>query len=182
MASSMTAAVSLKTLNLASVPILTGGSNFRKWRREIKLLLTLNEFDIAIDNPQPPLLTDKSSKAEKAEHERWWRSNKLTLSILEASMTNHVKGGIKQHDLAVDYFKAIEEKFQEPQKAEIRHYMALLTTYKCEGNGSIRDHILQLLDAAEKLNSMDVHISETQLVFMVLQALPAKYCQLKVDV
>ncbi|XP_048431275.1 uncharacterized protein LOC103956294 isoform X1 [Pyrus x bretschneideri] len=59
--------------------------------------------------------------------------------------------------------------------------MSLLTTYKCEGNGSIGDHILKLSDAAEKLNSMDVHISETQLVFMVLQALPAKYCQLKVS-
>ena len=46
-------AISMKTLNLANIPILTGGSNYKKWRRDINLLLTLNEFDIAIENPKP---------------------------------------------------------------------------------------------------------------------------------
>ncbi|TQE08812.1 hypothetical protein C1H46_005583 [Malus baccata] len=59
--------------------------------------------------------------------------------------------------------------------------MSILTTYKIEGNASIRDHIMKMSDAAEKLNSMEVNIGEKQLVFMILQALPAKYSQLKVS-
>ncbi|XP_068321574.1 uncharacterized protein [Pyrus communis] len=174
-------AVSLKTLNLTTVPILTGGSNYKKWRRKIGLLLTLNEFDIALDTPKPPLLTDKSTKSEKVEYEKWMRANKIALSVLESAMTDTVKGGIKIHDLAVDYLKAIERKFKESEKAEISQYMSMLTTYKIDGNTSIRDHIIRMTNAAKKLNSIDVTIGEKQLVFMILQALPAKYSQLKVS-
>ena len=59
--------------------------------------------------------------------------------------------------------------------------MSVLTQYKIEGTGSIRDHIIKMSDAAEKLNSMDINIGEKQLVFMILQALPTKYNQLKVS-
>ncbi|XP_068328643.1 uncharacterized protein [Pyrus communis] len=132
-----------------------GGSNCKKWRREIGLLLTLNEFDIALDTPKP-VLTDQSTRAEKADAERW-------------------------HELAIDYLKAIEKKFKESQKAEISQYMAMLTTYKIEGTSSIRDHTMRITDVAEKLNSLDVNIGEIQLVFMILQALPSRYTQLKVS-
>ncbi|XP_070669136.1 uncharacterized protein [Malus domestica] len=177
--SSAVSAISMKTLNLANIPILTGGSNYKKWRREIGLLLTLNEFDIAIDNPKP-VITDQSTRVEKADHERWSRANKVAVSILESGTTDTIRGGIKKHELAVDYLKAIEKKFKESQKAEISQYMALLTTYKIDSTGSIRDHVLKMTDVVEKLNSMDVNIGEKQLVFMILQALPIKYSQLKV--
>lgn len=40
---------------------------------------------------------------------------------------------------------------------------------------------MKMTDAAEKQNSVDVNIGEKQLVFMILQALPSKYSQLKVS-
>lgn len=129
-------AVSLKTINLASVLILTGGSNYKKWRREIGLLQTLNEYDIAPDTPQLQSLTDKSAKDDKAEFERWSRANKVALSTL-SGMKDTLRGGIKEHDLAVDYRRAIENKFKEPEKAEISHWMNVLTTFKFDGTGLI---------------------------------------------
>ena len=152
----------MKTLNLANIPILTGGSNYKKWRRDINLLLTLNEFDKAIDNPKP-LVNDQSTRAKKSDHERWTRANKVALSIIESGMTDTIRGGIKKLELAVDYLKAIEKKFKESEKAEVSQYMSLLTTYKIEGTGSIRDHIMKMTDAAEKLNSMDVNIGDKKL-------------------
>ena len=68
------------------MPILTGGSNYKKWRREIEFLLTLNEYDIALNTPQHAPLTDKSTKAKKVDFERWTMVNKVALSILESGM------------------------------------------------------------------------------------------------
>ncbi|KAM2796349.1 hypothetical protein COP1_007485 [Malus domestica] len=174
-------AVSLKSLNLAPVPILTSGSNYKKWRKEIELLMTLNEYDIALDNPQPKAMTNRSTKVKKTDFERWTRANKVALSILEGDMTDTVRGGIKKSTFTKDYLQAIENKFKEPKKAEIAQYMSLLTSYKFEGGGSIKDHIMKMTDAAEKLTSMYVNIGEKQLVFMILQALPQKFSQLKVS-
>ena len=83
-------AISMKTLNLANIPILTGGSNYKKWRRDINLLLTLNEFDIAIENPKP-VITNQSTRVEKSDFERWSRANKVALSILEVGMTDTIR-------------------------------------------------------------------------------------------
>ncbi|XP_017178416.1 uncharacterized protein [Malus domestica] len=168
------------TLNLANIPILTRGSNYKKWRRDIGLLLTINEYDIAIDAPKP-IITYQSTRTKKADHESWMRVNKVAPSILESGIIDTVRGGIKRHELAAEYLSAIDKKFKESQKAEISQYMALLTTYKIDSTGSIRDHILKMSNAAKKLNSMDVNIGEKQLVFMILQALPIKYSQLKVS-
>ncbi|CAN6710598.1 unnamed protein product [Malus baccata var. baccata] len=173
-------AISLRTMNLANIHILTEGNNYKNWRREIGLLLTLNEFHIALDTLKP-VLTDQSTWAEKADVERLVKANKVALSILESAMTYIVRGGIKRHELAINYLDAIERKFKESQKAEIIQYMAMLTTYKIEGTSFIRDHIMKMTDAAGKLNSLDFNIGEKQLVFMIIQALPNKYNQLKVS-
>ncbi|XP_048422306.1 uncharacterized protein LOC125469254 [Pyrus x bretschneideri] len=136
---------------------------------------------MALDTPQPTPLNHKSTKAEKVEFERWTRANKVALSILESGMIKTVREGIKKCDLASDYLKAIKGKFKVSQKYEIAQYMTLLTTYKFKGAISIRDHIMRMTDASEKLNSMDVKIGEMQLVFMILQALPQKYSKLKMS-
>ncbi|XP_009373540.2 uncharacterized protein LOC103962551 [Pyrus x bretschneideri] len=183
-ANSSVSAISMKTLNLANIPILTGGSNYKKWRRDINLMWTLNEFDIVIDNPKPivtdqstskPIVTDQSTRAEKSDHERYTRAGKVELSILESGMIDTIRGGIKKLLLGMDYMTTIGKKFKEFEKAEASQYMSLLTTYKIEGTGSIKDHIMKMTDAAEKLNSIYVNIGEKQLVFMILQALPTKY-------
>ncbi|XP_048442623.1 uncharacterized protein LOC125478484 [Pyrus x bretschneideri] len=90
-------------------------------------------------------------------------------------------GGIKKFALAKDCLQAIKNKFRESEKAEIAQHISLLTSYKFEGGGSIRDRIMRMTDAAKKLTSMDVNICEEQLIFMILQALPQKYSQLKVS-
>ncbi|KAB2616984.1 hypothetical protein D8674_012853 [Pyrus ussuriensis x Pyrus communis] len=113
-------AISLRTMNLANILILTRGGNYKKWKKEIRLLLALNEFDIALDTPKP-VLTNQSTRVEKADAERWVRANKMAFSILESAMIDTVRGGIKKYDLAIDYLNAIERKFKESQKAEINY-------------------------------------------------------------
>lgn len=46
----------------------------------------------------------------------------MALSILESAMTDTIRGGIKKHELAVDYLNAIEKKSKESQKVEISQY------------------------------------------------------------
>lgn len=87
--------------------------------------------------------------AEKSDHKRWTRANRVALSILEGGKTNTIKGGIKKPKLTVDYLKAIEKKFKDSEKDEVSQYISLLTTYKIEGTGSIRDHIIKMTDAAK---------------------------------
>lgn len=105
-----------------------------------------NKYKIASDtewiwyciwHTSPVSLTDKSTKAEKADFERWTRANKVALTIMKNAMTDTMRGGIKKFDMASDYLKAMECKFKESQKGEIGQHMTLLTTYKFEEWGQL---------------------------------------------
>lgn len=98
-------------------------------------MLIINGYDIANDTAKP-VTTFQSTRVEKVNHEMWLRANKVALSILESD-TDKVHIDIKRHELAIDYLKAIEQKFRESHKDKISQYMPLLTTYVVDNAGLI---------------------------------------------
>ncbi|CAL8167446.1 unnamed protein product [Prunus armeniaca] len=67
--------------------------------------------------------------------------------------------------------ESIERKFKESGKAEIKNLMSRLANTNYEG-GSIREHLMGLVDIAAKLNRLKVPIDPTYLVHIELDSLP----------
>ncbi|XP_068336570.1 uncharacterized protein [Pyrus communis] len=65
--------------------------------------------------------------------------------------------------------------FKESEKAEIGTLMNTLITTKYLGGG-VREHILLMVDAAAKLNALNIKIDD---VHLALNSLPPEYSQLK---
>ncbi|KAM1124535.1 hypothetical protein ACFX11_040122 [Malus domestica] len=59
--------------------------------------------------------------------------------------------------------------------------MNSLTTIKYDGEGSVREYILKVIEIAGKLRTLEVPISETFLVHVIMNSLPSSYTQLKVS-
>lgn len=85
-------------------------------------------------------------RAEKDKAEKWERDNRLSLKIIKKAMTETVRGGISECERAVDYLKAVEEKYKESDKAEIANHMNSLMNLKFDGIGSVREHCLKMID------------------------------------
>ncbi|KAB2632839.1 hypothetical protein D8674_029086 [Pyrus ussuriensis x Pyrus communis] len=143
--------------------------------------LGLLEFAIAFKQPKPHALTTESTKEQKDAFEKWERANEMSLLIMQSAMEEHIRGGIPSCDLAKDYLTAIGEKYKRSDKVEAGSYLSSLTSAKFDGIGSIREHLLKLVNIANKLNNLDVPISEQFLVHMALGSLSAEYEQVKIN-
>ncbi|XP_075111787.1 uncharacterized protein LOC142181966 [Nicotiana tabacum] len=100
------------------------------------------DFALTEQKPAEPMTT--STANEKVKYEKWMKANKLSLMIMKRSISDHIKGAIKDNGNAKDFLSAIGQKFLETDKAEIGSLIYSLSTIKYDLVGSVRDHIMKL--------------------------------------
>ncbi|KAF7823655.1 Retrovirus-related Pol polyprotein from transposon TNT 1-94 [Senna tora] len=81
---------------------------------------------------------------------------------------------IPEKDTAVDYLKAISEKFKKFDESQKAYYLSLLDNTLYDGVSGVREHMMKLVNYFNKLKSLKVDLGESYLVYKVLQSLPAE--------
>ena len=162
---------------MTKIETLTG-SNFKRWKEDVEIALGLMDIDLPLRNPEPPVITTTSTRLEKDKAEKWESNNRMCLKIMQRAMTETVRGGIPICDSAADFLKAIEEKFKESDKAETTNLLNSLSNMKYDGNGSVREHCLKMIDIANKLKILEVPVADAWLVYLALNSLPPQFSQL----
>ncbi|XP_050129613.1 uncharacterized protein LOC126606288 [Malus sylvestris] len=142
--------VNTTSMNFSSIETLNG-SNYKKWKQDIEILLGLMDYDLAIREEEPAALTVESTAEQKAKFEKWEKSNMMGLLIMKKAMTETVRGGIPTCNKAKDFLEAIGEKFKESEKDKTGNFLTSLTTMKFDGTTGVREHILKMADTAGKL-------------------------------
>ncbi|CAN6720767.1 unnamed protein product [Malus baccata var. baccata] len=141
---------SIQTLN---------GTNYKKWRQDIEITLELMDFDLAVRKNEPAKPDDDATAKKKNEYERWVKANRMALLVIKRSMSDLVRGAITESDNAKAYLDSIEAKFKESDKAETGTLMNTFIITKYLG-GDVREHILSMVDAAAKLNALNIKIDD----------------------
>lgn len=95
----------------------------------------------------------------------------MSLLIMQNSIEEHVRGGILSYDLAKAYLDKIEERFKRSDKAKTGVLLSAFINTKHDGSGSVREHLLKLVNLANKLNAMDISIIDQFLVHMAFYSL-----------
>ncbi|ONI04080.1 hypothetical protein PRUPE_6G301400 [Prunus persica] len=104
-------------------------------------------------------------------------ANKVCLLVMKKTMTEAIFGGVPETESAKQFMESIETKFKESGKAETENLMSRLANMKYEGGGSVREHLMGLMDIATKLNMLKVPIAPNYLVHIAQESLP--YEQMK---
>lgn len=136
------------SFNFSSIETLTR-SNYKKWKQDVEIVLGLMDLDLALREDEPAALTNESSDAQRRQHEKWHKANRMSLLIMKRAMTETVRGGIPSNDKAKAFLEAVGEKFKESKKAEIGSLMNALTTKRYDGESSVREYIMKLIDICQ---------------------------------
>jgi hypothetical protein len=110
------AAISIATVIESTVPMLNG-NNFSKWKENLLFYLGCMELDLALRVDEPPVLTDTSMPLEITKHERWERSNYLSLMFMKSHVTKGIRGSIPACNNVIEFMQAIDEQFVSSDKA-----------------------------------------------------------------
>ncbi|CAN6724086.1 unnamed protein product [Malus baccata var. baccata] len=150
----------MTSLNFNNIETLTR-SNYNKWKEDVEMVLGLMDLDLALKEEKPTAITVESTADHKAKSEK-------------KAMASSVKGGVLKQDNAKDFLAAVREKFKESDKAETGTFLTQITSMKFHGEGSVREHILKMVDLAQKLKDLEVPMTDQFLVHMALNSLPPK--------
>ncbi|XP_016173589.1 uncharacterized protein LOC107616103 [Arachis ipaensis] len=152
---------------------LLSGDNYKEWKDKILFHLGCADLDYALRREESPTPTDASSQAEVALYEWWEKSNHLSMMFIKSRISASIRGSIPDCRNVKDCMKAIDEQFESSSKALASTLMAQLSSMKLTGIRGVREHIMRLRDIAAQLKALKVEISDSFLVHLILNSLPA---------
>ncbi|XP_060194764.1 uncharacterized protein LOC132623967 [Lycium barbarum] len=160
---------------------MLSGDNFTEWKEKVLLTLGCSDLDLAIRVEEPPKPSESSTPDAKAYYERWERSNRLSLMLIKAHISQSIRGSIPNSDKVKAYMKAIEEQFVSSDKALASTFMKRLSSMTFDRSHTVREHIMEMRDIAAKLKSLEVDMSAPFLVHFILNSLPSEYGPFKIS-
>ncbi|XP_057471104.1 uncharacterized protein LOC130759914 [Actinidia eriantha] len=166
---------------LSGIKFLSG-TNFKKWKEQIGIVLGIMNLDYALRELAPIESTDETSKEDKALYEKWERSNCLNLMIMKSSIMPTIRGAIPNSEDAMSYMKSVEEQFMGTSKSVASTLMIKMIMVKYDVLSGVREHILKMNDMASQLKGMDMEIFEGFLVHFIMTSLPAQFGPLKLTI
>ncbi|XP_016652736.1 PREDICTED: uncharacterized protein LOC107882045, partial [Prunus mume] len=164
-------ALNTPSIHFSQIETLTG-SNFKRWKFDLDVALGMSDIDYAMTQEELTRLVANSSAEVKRVHKAWRMANKVCLLVMKKTITEAIFGGVPKIESAKQFIESIEMKFKESGKAETKNLMSRLANTKYEGGGSIREHLMGLVDIAAKLNMLKVHIAPNYLVHIAPESLP----------
>jgi len=139
------------------------------------------ELDLALCMDEPLALTGINKPQEIAKHERWERSNRLSLMCYEISRHKRIRGSTPECHKAKELIHAIEEQFVSSDKALASTLMKKLSSKNFNNSRSVREHIMEMRDMPAQLKSLEGNIFESFLVHFTLNSLISEYTPFKIS-
>ncbi|XP_030475148.1 uncharacterized protein LOC115692450 [Syzygium oleosum] len=130
------------------------------------------DIDYVIRKDEPLAPTDTSTAAEIAIYEQWERSNRLSVMFIRTKVSPSIRGSVAQHSNAKALLEAIDAQFETSEKAHAMTLIMKFSSLKLTSVRGVREHIMKMRDIAAQLKNLEVEISESFLVYYILNTLP----------
>ncbi|XP_026409391.1 uncharacterized protein LOC113304476 [Papaver somniferum] len=157
------------------------GSNFKKWKSQLDIVLGCMEYDIALTEEIPAIPETNEPEPVRIKYNKWVRANRMALMIIKSSISDVIRGGIPTKDTAKELMKEISNQFTGSSKALQFTYLTQLISLKYDGHGNVREHILKLSNLIISLKELEMDLGNDFLVHLVVASLPRSFETFKVN-
>ncbi|KAI0519248.1 hypothetical protein KFK09_006690 [Dendrobium nobile] len=172
--------VSSVSANLNNISVLSG-SNFKKWKEHITIVLGCMDLDYAIWTEHPPALTAENTIEQMANFEKWKRSNRMSLMIMKHSIPDNIRGAMHEEENAKKFLSQIADHFVGSEKVETSTILSKLVSIRYKGKGNIKEYIMKMSNLITRLRALKLELSDDILVHLVLISLPAQFSPFKIS-
>ncbi|XP_061993723.1 receptor kinase-like protein Xa21 [Rosa rugosa] len=152
----------LNVVTIGQIQLLNGW-NYKKWRNQVEFYLSMHQnMDLCLIEEQPLELDTESTEEDRKYYKEWYSSNRKAKNVIRTSMSDTVRGSIIEPELAMDFLEAIGDKYQESDKAEAARLSKRFNELEFSGKGSVREHIMELIDLNSRLRDLDMGVKDSQ--------------------
>lgn len=101
--------------------------------------------------------------------------------IIPSTIFETIYSGVPSCDNAKDYLEAIRQKFKESDKVRVANLLNSFSNSRYDNKGDVRNSILEIVQVASRLRDVNIPISDTFVVYCLLETLEMDFEQLKVS-
>ncbi|KAM3282684.1 hypothetical protein P3S67_026329 [Capsicum chacoense] len=120
-----------------NIPVLNG-TNFKKWKEHIMIVLGCMDLVYALRFDHPADLNETSSNEQKFAYEKWERSNRMNLMMMQHSIPESLRGGITENTDVKGFLKEIADRFAANEKVETSTILNKIVSIRYKEKGNIR--------------------------------------------
>ena len=172
--------VSVISANINNIPMLNG-TNFKKRKELITILLRCIDLDYTIRIERPPALTNDSTIEERANFEKWEHSNYMSLMIMKHSIPDTIRSAMSEEENAKSFLSQIADRFVGFEKVETNTILSSFVSMWYKGKGNIREYIMEMSNLVTRLRALKLELSNEILVHLALISLPAQFSPFKIS-
>lgn len=165
--------VSVPLSQPSHIEFLTG-NNYKRWRRQLDTYLGAHDYDICLSQPEPVEPPDSASSSVKARFSSWQKANKMSLLIIQSSISEPLRAGIPSFDTAKELLDIIEGQFIGYAKASIMNLFTQLFGLHFD-QGSVREFISKLCGIVYQLRDLGMNLDDDFIVYSTMSFLPKSY-------
>ncbi|WVZ83244.1 hypothetical protein U9M48_030412 [Paspalum notatum var. saurae] len=130
------------------------GTNFHERREGIRLVLGVMDLDHALREDAPTTPTAGDDAAANA-------------AAMKQGVIPDSKDDVPFN--AKQYLALVEEQFKSSSKAQASALIMRMATVMYNGAGSVREHIMMMVDIAAKMKGTEMEISDGELISLCVQ-------------
>jgi len=123
-----------------NIPVFNG-TNFKKWKEHIMIVLGCMDLNCLLWFDRPTDLNEISTNEQNIVYEKWVRSNRMSLMMMEHSIPEYLSGGIIGNRDAKGFLKEIADRFTANKKVETSTILNKIVSMPFKGKGNIREYI-----------------------------------------
>lgn len=165
------------TINATRLELLSK-NNYDTWRIQVEALLIKNDTwaYVSGEKPKPVISTDSAARAtSQATHTAWVVEDRKAKSNLILSISPSELKQVKGCETSKDVWDKLESIYASKGLARKATLLKGLMLNKMSEGDDVKDHLNDLFDAVDKLQSMNVEINGDMLAIIILYSLPDSY-------
>ena len=132
--------------NVNNIPMLNG-TNFKKWKEHIIIVLRCMDLDYALKENRPLDLTSANTAEQRSTMEKWEQSNRMSLMIMKHSIPKAIRSATLEETQAKTFLNQIANRFAANEKVETNTILSKLVSmwykereYKGVHNGNVQSY------------------------------------------
>ena len=139
------------------------------------------DLDYAIRIERPLALTDDSIVEQRANLEKWKRSDRMSFMIMKHSIPDTIRDAMPEEENAKSFLSQIAYRFAGSEKVQTSTILSKLISMWYKGKGNIREYIMEMSNLVTRLRALKLELSDDILVHLVLISLPAQFSPFKIS-
>ncbi|XP_049410489.1 uncharacterized protein LOC125873645 [Solanum stenotomum] len=156
------------------------GPNYVDWKQNLDIVLTFEGYKFVLVEECPIKSADPTDDEFQA-YDKWVKADNMGRCNILASMANVLQHQHQSMTSAYDMLVSLKEMLGEQNRVAKQTAMkSLLTTKMVEGS-FVREHVLKLMSYLNELEILGAEIDKESQVEMILQTLPDRFQQFRLN-